>query len=62
MILAEENVERDAVHKALLSLLRQDVKGNFIYLKDVEAYLCILNIKFKFNLRSSLFINIINDN
>lgn len=25
----EENVERDAVHKALLSLLRQDVQGNF---------------------------------
>lgn len=25
----EENVERDAVHKALLSLLRQDVRGNF---------------------------------
>ncbi|RWV98477.1 hypothetical protein GW17_00038669, partial [Ensete ventricosum] len=24
----EENVERDAVHKALMSLLRQDVKGN----------------------------------
>lgn len=23
----EENVERDAVHKALMSLLRQDVKG-----------------------------------
>ena len=24
----EENVERDAVHKALMSLLRQDAKGN----------------------------------
>jgi len=24
----EENVERDAVHKALMSLLRQDVKGS----------------------------------
>lgn len=24
----EENVERDAVNKALLSLLRQDVRGN----------------------------------
>lgn len=28
LALVEENVERDAVHKALLSLLRQDVKGN----------------------------------
>ncbi|KAI8567930.1 hypothetical protein RHMOL_Rhmol02G0159300 [Rhododendron molle] len=28
LLTAEENVERDAVHKALLSLLRQDVKGN----------------------------------
>ncbi|KAG5561801.1 hypothetical protein RHGRI_004746 [Rhododendron griersonianum] len=27
LLTAEENVERDAVHKALLSLLRQDVKG-----------------------------------
>lgn len=26
----EEFVERDAVHKALMALLRQDVKGNFL--------------------------------
>ena len=30
MLLVEENVERDAVHKALLSLLRQDVKGDLL--------------------------------
>ncbi|KAL5730243.1 hypothetical protein ACHQM5_003088 [Ranunculus cassubicifolius] len=28
LLTAEENVERDAVHKSLMSLLRQDVKGN----------------------------------
>lgn len=32
LILVEEFVERDAVHKALMSLLRQDVKGTLIYL------------------------------
>lgn len=26
----EENVERDAVHKALMSLLRQDAKGKLL--------------------------------
>lgn len=26
----EEFVERDAVHKALMALLRQDVKGNLV--------------------------------
>lgn len=26
----EENVERDAVNKALMSLLRQDVQGNLL--------------------------------
>lgn len=31
-MLVEENVERDAVHKALLSLLRQDVKGIFFFI------------------------------
>ena len=30
LMLVEENVERDAVHKALLSLLRQDVKGTIV--------------------------------
>lgn len=29
-MILEENVERDAVHKALLSLLRQDVKGELV--------------------------------
>lgn len=28
LIFLDEFVERDAVHKALMSLLRQDVKGN----------------------------------
>jgi len=28
LISLDEFVERDAVHKALMSLLRQDVKGN----------------------------------
>lgn len=29
-MLLEEFVERDAVHKALMSLLRQDVKGKCV--------------------------------
>ena len=37
----EENVERDAVHKALLSLLRQDVKGNFLYNQISGRYLYV---------------------
>lgn len=35
---SEENVERDAVHKALMSLLRQDVKGK-IY--NVHLVSCV---------------------
>lgn len=38
LLLAEENVERDAVHKALLSLLRQDVKASLTALfKHIES-------------------------
>ncbi|XP_076921588.1 apoptosis inhibitor 5-like protein API5 isoform X2 [Bidens hawaiensis] len=38
LLIAEENVERDAVHKALLSLLRQDVKASLTALfKHVES-------------------------
>ncbi|PWA59260.1 apoptosis inhibitory protein 5 (API5) [Artemisia annua] len=38
LLLAEENVERDAVHKALLSLLRQDVKESLTALfKHIES-------------------------
>ena len=33
-------MERDAVHKALMSLLRQDVKGILICLYDRQKYLC----------------------
>lgn len=29
----EETMERDAVHKALMSLIRQDPKGSLIYLQ-----------------------------
>lgn len=32
-IMSGENVERDAVHKALMTLLRQDVKSEFLLLK-----------------------------
>lgn len=32
-IMSGENVERDAVHKALLTVLRQDVKSKFLFLK-----------------------------
>jgi len=41
-ILVEEFVERDAVHKALMSLLRQDVKGTVIYLYPVRKPICSL--------------------
>lgn len=42
-MLLEENVERDAVHKALLSLLRQDVKGNLHYQEHCGTIsICIL--------------------
>lgn len=34
LILLEEFVERDAVHKALMSLLRQDVKGILMSLRQ----------------------------
>ncbi|KAH7856937.1 hypothetical protein Vadar_007126 [Vaccinium darrowii] len=38
LLTAEENVERDAVHKALLSLLRQDVKASLTALfKHIES-------------------------
>ncbi|XP_071736157.1 apoptosis inhibitor 5-like protein API5 [Rutidosis leptorrhynchoides] len=38
LLIAEENVERDAVHKALLSLLRQDVKASLTALfKHIES-------------------------
>ncbi|KAL8192179.1 hypothetical protein R6Q57_028041 [Mikania cordata] len=38
LLVAEENVERDAVHKALLSLLRQDVKSSLTALcKHIES-------------------------
>ncbi|XP_052183028.1 apoptosis inhibitor 5-like protein API5 isoform X2 [Diospyros lotus] len=38
LLAAEENVERDAVHKALLSLLRQDVKASLTALfKHIES-------------------------
>ncbi|KAL6992441.1 Apoptosis inhibitor 5 [Sarracenia purpurea var. burkii] len=38
LLTAEENVERDAVHKALLSLLRQDVKASLSALfKHIES-------------------------
>nr|XP_043625289.1 apoptosis inhibitor 5-like protein API5 [Erigeron canadensis] len=37
-LITEENVERDAVHKALLSLLRQDVKASLTVLfKHIES-------------------------
>lgn len=32
-IMSGENVERDAVHKALMTVLRQDVKSTFLFLK-----------------------------
>ncbi|GJZ58696.1 apoptosis inhibitor 5-like protein API5 isoform X2, partial [Tanacetum coccineum] len=39
LLLSEENVERDAVHKALLSLLRQDVKESLTALfKHIESF------------------------
>ncbi|KAJ9566006.1 hypothetical protein OSB04_001972 [Centaurea solstitialis] len=38
LLIAEENVERDAVHKALMSLLRQDVKASLTALfKHIES-------------------------
>ncbi|XP_076957061.1 apoptosis inhibitor 5-like protein API5 [Bidens hawaiensis] len=38
LLIAEENVERDAVHKALLCLLRQDVKASLTALfKHIES-------------------------
>ncbi|CAK9152572.1 unnamed protein product [Ilex paraguariensis] len=38
LLTAEENVERDAVHKSLLSLLRQDVKASLTALfKHIES-------------------------
>ncbi|KAF5183791.1 Apoptosis inhibitor 5-like protein api5 [Thalictrum thalictroides] len=38
LLAAEENVERDAVHKALMSLLRQDVKASLTALfKHIES-------------------------
>ncbi|KAF5944930.1 hypothetical protein HYC85_019007 [Camellia sinensis] len=38
LLTAEENVERDAVHKALMSLLRQDVKASLTALfKHIES-------------------------
>ncbi|KAA8519714.1 hypothetical protein F0562_013970 [Nyssa sinensis] len=38
LLTAEENVERDAVHKALLSLMRQDVKASLTALfKHIES-------------------------
>ncbi|CAI9087336.1 OLC1v1021386C1 [Oldenlandia corymbosa var. corymbosa] len=38
LLTAEENIERDAVHKALLSLLRQDVKASLTALfKHIES-------------------------
>lgn len=39
-MLLEENVERDAVHKALLSLLRQDVKGISLPLSLLQVSVC----------------------
>ncbi|WMV48897.1 hypothetical protein MTR67_042282 [Solanum verrucosum] len=33
LLIAGENVERDAVHKALMTVLRQDVKSTFLFLK-----------------------------
>ncbi|KAL8236131.1 hypothetical protein R6Q59_017212 [Mikania micrantha] len=36
LLIAEENVERDAVHKALLSSLRQDVKALFKHIESAD--------------------------
>lgn len=32
-IMSGENVERDAVHKVLMTVIRQDVKSKFVFLK-----------------------------
>lgn len=39
LLTAEENVERDAVHKALMSLLRQDVKASLtaLFIKHIQS-------------------------
>ncbi|KAF8408994.1 hypothetical protein HHK36_005065 [Tetracentron sinense] len=51
LLTAEENVERDAVHKALMSLLRQDVKGKFYCINKISILfsdkLCFL-LRFTF--------------
>lgn len=46
LIVIGENVERDAVHKALMSLLRQDIKSEFF--PAVESWNLYVDVSYIF--------------